>query len=314
MTTAPDSQVAGSFRHEAVFYSGLDDLVGLVAPFVVEGLELGEAVLVAELPDRVRVLEKALGDDAARVSFIDMTEVGRNPACIIPEWRRFVDEHRDSGGFRGVGEPAWAGRRAVELEECRLHEALLNVAFDDGPAWQLLCPYDASALPTEVLRNAMLTHPTVHGGAETPFAGYEGHAHASEEFTRRLPDPPSGAEEIRFGEGDLSGLRSVVRRLCDNANLQEDVVDDLVLAAHELAANSVVHGGGGGTLRAWDAADDFVLEVDDAGVIDDVLVGRSPQVGFAENGRGVWMANQLCDLVQVRSSAYGTTVRVHTWL
>jgi hypothetical protein len=26
------------------------------------------------------------------------------------------------------------------------------------------------------------------------------------------------------------------------------------------------------------------------------------------------MANQLCDLVQVRSGADGTTIRIHTWL
>src|SRR5215470_6215928 len=142
MSTLADSRVVDTFRHEAVFYCGLDEMVELVAPFVVEGLERGESVLVAELPDRVSALESALGSDAARVSFIDMGVVGRNPARIIPEWRRFVQRHRGDVGCRGVGEPAWPGRRAVELDECRLHEALLNVAFDDGPAWNLLCPYD----------------------------------------------------------------------------------------------------------------------------------------------------------------------------
>ena len=28
-------------------------------------------------------------------------------------------------------------------------------------------------------------------------------------------------------------------------------------------------------------------------------------------GRGVWLANQLCDLVQIRSGAAGTVVRLH---
>ena len=31
-------------------------------------------------------------------------------------------------------------------------------------------------------------------------------------------------------------------------------------------------------------------------------------------GRGLWIANQLCDLVQVRSGAAGTTVRLHARL
>jgi len=32
-----------------------------------------------------------------------------------------------------------------------------------------------------------------------------------------------------------------------------------------------------------------------------------------EGGRGVYLVNQLCDLVQLRSSAEGTTIRVTTW-
>ena len=28
-------------------------------------------------------------------------------------------------------------------------------------------------------------------------------------------------------------------------------------------------------------------------------------------GRGLWLANQLCNLVQIRSSPEGTTVRLH---
>jgi anti-sigma regulatory factor (Ser/Thr protein kinase) len=312
MSTLADGRVVGAFHHEAVFYQGLDDMVELVAPFIVEGLERGEAVLVAELSDRVSALRSALGRDAARVSFLDMGVVGRNPARIIPEWRRFVEQHRGNGGFRGVGEPAWAGRRDVELDECRLHEALLNVAFDDGPAWRLLCPYDAQALPPAVIANAMRTHPVVRPSG--PHVVYEGHAHARAEFARTLPAAPPDAVQLCFTEADLAGLRSMVRRLCYQAELEEDITDDLVLAAHELACNSVVHGGGSGTLQSWADEAAFVVEVHDKGVIEDVMVGRGQQLQLDESGRGLWMANQLCDLVQVRSSQAGTTVRMHTWL
>jgi anti-sigma regulatory factor (Ser/Thr protein kinase) len=312
MSALADSRAVDAFHHEAVLYRGLDQMVERVAPFIIEGLERGESVLVAELSDRVTALERALGTDAARVSFIDMSQVGRNPARIIPAWRRFVDQHRGEGGFRGVGEPAWAGRRDVELDECRLHEALLNVAFDDGPAWQLLCPYDTEGLSAEVIANAQRTHPVV-----TPLGShvdYEGHAHARSEFARALPAAPEHAEQICFTEQDLAGLRSVVRRLCDQAQLEKDTAEDLVLAAHELACNSVVHGGGGGTLRSWGNDASFVMEVQDKGIIEDVMVGRGQQFQLNENGRGLWMANQLCDLVQVRSSEAGTMVRMHTWL
>ena len=311
-SAAPADLGTGSFRHEAAFYRGLEGLVSVVAPFVRAGLDAGEPVLVAELPDRVAALERALGPYASEVRFVDMAAVGRNPACIIPVWREFVAEH-PGRAVRGVGEPAWAGRNRAELDECRLHESLLNVAFDDtGSEFRLLCPYDADALPADVLADAERTHPSV--GADGPHLRYGGHEHAVDEFTRDLPGPPPTAEEIPFGVHDLAGLRSVVRRLGGMAGLHPDATDDLVLAAHELAANSVLHGGGGGVLRGWRDSRALVLEVSDRGVILDPLVGRGRARSVDEGGRGVWMANQLCDLVQVRSSPRGTSVRLHTWL
>ncbi|MGH3444543.1 MAG: ATP-binding protein, partial [Nocardioidaceae bacterium] len=119
--------------------------------------------------------------------------------------------------------------------------------------------------------------------------------------------------ELRFGPLDLVGLRDVVRRLCDREQIGRDAVEDLVLAVHELAANSILHGGGDGVFRAWQTAESLVLEISDAGVIEDPLVGRELDGALSEHGRGVWIANQLCDLVQVRSSASGTVVRLHSW-
>ncbi|HSE46559.1 MAG TPA: MEDS domain-containing protein, partial [Gemmatimonadales bacterium] len=128
------------FQHEAVLYEGLDDLASTTVPFIREGLELQEPVLVAVLPDRIRTLRSALGSDAERVQFLDIAEFGGNPGRIIPMWRAFVDRSTGSGSVRGIGEPVWSSRRDVEIEECHLHESLLNVAFDEGPPWRLMCP------------------------------------------------------------------------------------------------------------------------------------------------------------------------------
>jgi anti-sigma regulatory factor (Ser/Thr protein kinase) len=302
------------FRHEAVFYHGLDDLAGLLVPFLREGIGRGESALVALPADRLVVIERALGADAGAVSFLDMTEVGRNPARIIGEWRRFTDEHTDAPGVRGVGEPVWRGRRPEELEECRLHESLLNLAFDDGPGWQLVCPYDADALPAPVLQQARATHPVVRLDGVPASVPHGGHLYARDAFTEPLSPAPSDADEIPFNAPDLSGLRAVVRRVCEQAGLTWARSDDLVLAVHELATNSVEHGGGGGVLRAWIQPDALVFEVSDLGVIADPLVGRRPAANLALGGRGVWLVNQLCDLVQVRSSEDGTVVRLYTWL
>ncbi|HEU4512964.1 MAG TPA: sensor histidine kinase [Nocardioidaceae bacterium] len=300
------------FEHHAVFYSGLDGLVAAVVPFIEDGVDRGEQVLVALRHDALVAVEHALGGRAIRVDFVDMGELGANPACIIPEWRRFLEDAAGEGPVRGVGEPVWSGRRDVEMQEAVLHEALLNLAFDGGPAWQLLCPYDASALPPEVLAEAARTHPVATGA--TVAAAYSGPDEARVRFSSPLPSAPEDADAVAFGRGDLAGLRAVVARLAAQAGVGGGAADDLVLACHELATNSVVHGGGSGVLKAWTEPGAFVAEVSDAGVIRDPLVGRDLLQELAENGRGIWMANQLCDLVQVRSGEDGTVVRLFSWL
>jgi anti-sigma regulatory factor (Ser/Thr protein kinase) len=313
MYHSADDTMTG-FRHQAVLYrNGVGGLLDAVLPFVADGLEVGEPVMVAEPPEAIAALEDALGRESSKVTFVDMAALGRNPARIIPEWLRFVERFGGRGPVRGVGEPAWPGRRDVELDECRLHEALVNTAFDAGPAWRLLCPYDESALPAEVIADVLTTHPYVDGPGREG-GGNARRTDAMREFTRPLSAAPWDAQEIVFDAADLSGLRSVVRRLCDQAALSRDRTDDLVLAAHELAGNSVQHAGGHGTLRAWQTGNALVIEVADTGSISDPLVGREPVLDLAESGRGVSIANQLCDLVQVRSCDTGTTVRLHTWL
>ena len=313
-STRPDSRTAQRFHHQALPYRDLADLLDQVVPFVREGVERGEPVLVAQPRDRIAALRLALGPAAEAVRFLDMAAVGRNPACIIPAWRDFLDKHPPGTAVRGVGEPVWSGRRQAELAECALHEALLNLAFEDGPGWQLLCPYDTAALPGEVLAEALRTHPFVGAGPGAASVHYAGEEGARAAFAGSLPVPPADAAELGFGLDDLAGLRALVRRTAEAAGLSPDVSDDLVLATHELASNSILHAGGEGVLRTWRTREALCVEIADAGVITDPLAGRESSGFLDESGRGLWMANQLCDLVQVRSSARGTTVRLHTWL
>ena len=49
----------------------------------------------------------------------------------------------------------------------------------------------------------------------------------------------------------------------------------------------------------------------DDGRIDDPLAGRKRPDVDACSGRGLWMVNQLCELVQIRSTLTGTAVRMH---
>jgi anti-sigma regulatory factor (Ser/Thr protein kinase) len=307
-----DAPTAG-FAHEAMFYRGEAGFLDGVVPFVREGLEHGETVLVLEPRPRLQLLREALGKDAGRVQFLDMAEIGANPARIIGVWASVVARYAD-GGLRGVGEPAWSGRRPAELVECQLHELLLNHAFADGPSWRLMCPYDEQHLPGPVCRGALQAHPVraTPGDrrASTAFAG-NGHVAAF-----AAPLPPSGDAVLSgtFGPADVPAARRTVAQYARSCGLSEEQAEVLELAASELATNSVRHGGGKGKLAMWLEPGAAVVEFSDAGVLHDPLVGRRMPPGTQERGRGLYLVNQLCDLVQVRSSPTGTTVRITTWM
>ena len=305
--------VEDSFRHEALFYEGDDGFLQGTLPFITDALDADEPVLVAVDPHRAELLKDALGDRAREVQFVDMHELARNPARVIPAWREFLAEHAAAGRpLRGVGEPVWAGRSREEIDECERHEVLLNEAFAFGPRWHLLCPYDLGALDAKTIEAARLTHPAVmHEGISRRNRAYLPLHRAPGPFKGSLPNPPAEREELAYTARGLGAVRSLVAKRAAEAGLDETAREDLVLAINELVTNSVQYGGGGGSLRIWKEPGAFVCDVRDRGFIDDPLVGRLPPPVDQHGGRGLWLVNHLCDLVQVRSSPDGTIVRVH---
>jgi anti-sigma regulatory factor (Ser/Thr protein kinase) len=299
-----------ALRHEALFYAGPDDFIGRTAAFVRDGVQRGEPVLVVVSAPKIAGLRSALGDGATRVQFADMAEVGRNPARIIAAWRTFVGEHGDSGrALRGVGEPIDAQRSEPAMAECHRHEALLNVALAADPIW-LVCPYDTSTLDQDVIDHALVNHPYVlERDHSSPSTGYVAPA---ADFDDPLPDLPFPSDQLAYEAATLHELRRYVAAIATRYGFDERRVDAIVLAANEVATNSLRHGGGVGTLRTCVVDGSLVCEFRDRGHIDDQpLVGRlRPRAGQV-GGHGLWLANQLCDLVQVRSNPQGTVVRLH---
>jgi anti-sigma regulatory factor (Ser/Thr protein kinase) len=302
------------FEHEAMFYRGDDDFLAGLLPFVREGLELDESVVIAEPRPHLELLRDALGSDASAVQFLDMAEIGANPARIIGVWAATLDAHTSAGRrLRGIGEPAFPGRRTAELIECKLHELLLNHAFDDGPGWRLLCPYDQDHLPRAVTQGALHTHPVRSTSAtRLPSDAYASGTHLAA-FGEGLPEPADAVLRGVYGPADIPATRRTVAQWARSCGLTGERVEALELAASELATNSIRHGGGTGTVAMWLDGPAAVVQFTDSGIVTDPLTGRlSPSVE-QEGGRGLYLVNQLCDLVQVRSSARGTTVRITTW-
>jgi anti-sigma regulatory factor (Ser/Thr protein kinase) len=306
---------APAYRHEAMLWRSETEFLDGCVPFIRDGLERGEPVMVATTAERTALLVAALGPGATHVRFADMATLGANPACIIPAWVDFV---RDAGGSpaRGIGEPIWAGRSDIEIAECQLHESLLNMALPPQVPFWLVCPYDAGRLPTAVLEEAERSHPVVTavGRAAPRTQAYAGPDQAHASFATELPTPAFVDLRLEFGVRDLRALRVEVGDRARSEGIGYDRAADLALAVHELAANSVLHGGGGGVLRIWREPDSLVVEIADGGTVASPLSGRVAAAVEDSSGRGLWMVNHLCDLVQLRSSAAGTTVRVHTHL
>ncbi|MGI5287650.1 anti-sigma factor RsbA family regulatory protein [Nonomuraea polychroma] len=301
--------LAEPFSHPALFYRSDGEYVAATTAFVREGLAAGEPVAIAVPGRNLAMIEAELGPDADAVKLLDMTVAGRNPGRIIPAvLRDFADRHRH-GHVRIIGEPIWPGRSETEYPACAQHEALINMAFT-GRHVTILCPYDTVGLEPEVIREAARTHPVLrdvarewHSDDYAPEQVVEGHNRPMEE--------PEEFLSLRFDHTNLSAARALAAEQAAKMGFTGDRLDDIRLAAAELGANSLDHGGGSGTIRAWAEDGRLVCEVSDAGHITDPLAGRRPVDPRHSGSRGLLIVNLLSDLVRVHTRAGATTIRVY---
>ena len=278
-------------------------------PFVLEGLDGGEAVLVGASPEHTRWLREALGVRAGEVRFVTTGLLAGNPARIIPALQALLDACCGPGRpARGIGEPVWPGRRPEAVAEARLHEALMNLAVEpDLPFW-LVCPYDADLLGDELLADAGRSHPVL--ATPSSYAGsadYRGRDHARELFGADLPELRAPDAEVWVAERTLD-LAAEQVTLAAASDLMSDRVVELTEVVREFVVDSVRRGADTARLRLWDQPAEIVCEITDRTVVGDLLAGRrAPTSGRIDP---VWWANQTCDLVQLRSNLRGTTVRL----
>ena len=269
--------------------------------------------MVAVVPEHLAWLQDALAHRAEYVEFVDMHELGHNPARIIPAWQHFLDtKARQGSPIRGIGEPIWPGRHPQELLECQFHEALLNVAIDPELPFWLICPYDAEALSLDVLDEAHRSHPVIlDSHSYDGSSRYEGRAHVESIFTAELPELKLQPTAAVFTRNNVTRVGAYVKLEFHVGGLGVREANDLAQVIQRLASSSLHRGATLGTVRIFSQPDELICEVVDDTVVVDPLIGRrAPREGEDDS---LWFANQMCDLVQVRSSSTGTTVRVHTW-
>ena len=313
MTQSSPARVEQSYRHEAFLWHDRADFTDSLVPFVTDGLDAGEPVMVAVVDEHVEWLREALGPQGDQVKFFDMASSASNPAKIIPAWQKFLDtDAADSRPARGVGEPIWAGRRRRRAD---------RVPDARGPAQRGRRPDDPvlAGLPVRRGRAGAVGD---RRGLPQSSGGHRGRRVPGQHLLRR-PRPPgddAGPGAAHAGrradhhpvlQPNLGRLRAFLKLEGHVAGLGLQQAADLATVTSGLAADSLERGATGGTIRVWRQPRSVVCEVIDDTHLDDPLAGRrAPLVDGAD---ALWAANQLCDLVQLRTTPTGTTVRVHAY-
>ncbi|BCB90358.1 ATP-binding protein [Phytohabitans suffuscus] len=117
------------------------------------------------------------------------------------------------------------------------------------------------------------------------------------------------ALDQHFDADGLYSLRAAVAAHATDLGAGEELVEELVVVANELASNAVRHGGGTGRLRLWRAGDLIHCEVSDTGPgLADAEVGLERVPLTAYGGRGLWVVRQMSERVDVRTGPKGATI------
>lgn len=312
MTPRDHDPKTTGFAHPAFLYRSSAEFLDHTSRFVLEALAADQPVLVALPPANLELLQRRMGPAGAQVLWLDMTDAGRNPGRILPTvLTAFADQH-SGRRVAMIGEPIWAGRSAGEYAAAVQHEALINLAFADRPA-TILCPYDTARLSPTALADAARTHPDlIEGSVHRVSDDYTDPATVAADAVGLLPDPPPDAAAlVLFDDGDLAKTRPFVEEHAARCGLSGTRLDELELAVHEAATNTVTHAPSPGVVRIWRDDHTVVCEIRDRGHIADPLAGRHPGGVDQEHGYGLLMIHQLCDLVHLHSHPAGTTLRMH---
>ena len=310
--SAPLGRPHATFRHECLFHAGTAELLRAVVPFVREGLARDEPVMLALAEPSMQAVRAALGSDADRVMVADAPLAVGATAHFLSRWRDFADRHCGPGRpVRGIGEPMRSDGRPEEIAEAQLHEALLNtVVSPRTPLW-LLCPYDTADLGDDVMTQALRSHPVLAtSNAHRCSEQYGGGAHVAALYCSAFPDPPAAARPIRVEPRHQSHVRDTLGYAA-TVGLPVNRAARLAAAVHELTRIA----GTDARIRIWSHERTLTCEIAGAPSRQSPTIGRSAGPSLPEPlDRAVRLAGELCDLVQVRLPASGTTIRLHCWL
>lgn len=300
---------SGRLAHPALLYADAGEFVEGMVPFLRAGIENDETVFVAARADYLDAVRDELGADAVAARWADTRIWHPHHASRLRAFYELISGSPEGTRFRLVGEPIWP-EHPEHVREWQRYESALNAILAPF-AVSLLCLYDASALEPSVLETARRTHPWVEigriGSASDTFE-------EPGAFLRRWsaePTAPPVPAEVVDRNDDLARARGHILDRAIAAGVDPGTAVALSIAANEVLTNALVHGGGEARLSIWAEDGRFICQVEDAGVgIEDPIAGYRPP-GGGIGGRGLWLARQLVDLMEILPSERGATIRLH---
>jgi hypothetical protein len=298
--------------HRALLYGHEDEFLDVAIPFLREGVSGGGRPVV--ISERAGLVRRRLGRGAGKVEFIDASGWFGAPARTLTAYLSHAREHWwPRGPLYLVAEPVWRARTRPEIREWGRLESLLNVAFA-GTRTRLLCAYDVRSLPAEAAEDVSRTHPELVGatGSRNSALFTDPAVFFAERSRIPLAPPAEPVMSRGFSGDDLTGLCAFVAAAAERHGLPRERRLALVQSVNEVAAHVVRSGGGPGSVWVWSADGRLICDVVDTGAsLDDRLLCYFPPTPYRPAGAGMWAVRQLCDLVEIRSGADGSVVRLH---
>jgi anti-sigma regulatory factor (Ser/Thr protein kinase) len=299
-----------ALRHNAFVYESADEYLARAVPFLKEGLRAGEGAIVAQTRSGMAMMREALGADAGRVTFVDVSAAYTRPARTLAAYHEvYAEQLRKTPKLRAVADVQF-GPDPREWDLWTGYEAVFNRSFGHLPAW-VLCTYNANGTPDPVIEGVWRTHPEVVDRDTWAMSElYED----PDQLLRRIAPPPEALRDLRsipLGAQDIVQLRERLAPELAAAGHGEAKTLDMLLAVTEIATNAIRHGAGIEDIRIGRARGRFVCEITDRGPgFDDLAAGYlAPRDGV---GSGLWVARQLTWRIEFFRSPRGFTARI--WL
>lgn len=295
----------GSFVHRALVSHDQDELLEHLTAFAREGVAAGEETTVLAPLRRLSAVRDALGPDAP-VRWIPGDLDGMRMGTAFDDIRRHLDARAGAGRLRFAADWDLAGRSPSERRAFMRWECAATAILSRAAA-TVLCCHDAN--DPEVAADARATHPEVWGeqGWSADPAYRPPAAHLRD---LPAPSPLPGDPMPLLDPWDLAPLRERIAAVGSEAGVDTGVLADFEIAANEVAANALWHASGTRDVRVGIADGALVCEVRDSGPGLDPLTAYAPPAAGGSGGRGLWIAHQLADVVQVIPEDGGTRVRL----